>query len=271
MGQAMRVYITGVAGFLGSNTARYFLDRGWEVSGCDNLVTGDPKNVPEGVKWQQTAVQDVTAVLLPNVIVHTAAIARSAWPKDDDLWEHNVRSTLAVNRIIENTSAKFVHCSSSVVWKPLSSVYAQTKSVAEQLALSAGATALRFGNIYGAGQNEEGPEPNVIASMRRSVRETGKVRVDGTGRQSRRFIHVFDAARAIFLAAQAKLSGIWMDIASQDEITILSLAERFGVPIEFAPSRNDPHVIRQETEAARWLIGWEPTIALEDGLKQVIP
>lgn len=271
MDKAMKVFITGVAGFLGSNTAKLFLSHGWEVYGCDNLVTGQIKNVPDSVKWQQIPVQEVTKVVVPDVIVHTAAIARSAWPNKDELWEHNVRSTLAVNTMVKLTAAKYVYCSSSVVWKPQSSVYAQTKFIGEQLALSVGALALRFGNIYGPGQNEDGHEPNVIASMRRSVRETGKVRVDGTGRQSRRFVHVRDAARAIFLAAESDLTGVWMDIATEEEVTIRSLAERFGAPIELGPSRNDPHAIRQETEAARWLLGWSPEVALEDGLAEVIP
>jgi nucleoside-diphosphate-sugar epimerase len=266
----MRVFITGVGGFLGSNVAKLYLEKGWEVAGCDNFVTGKRENVPEGVRLQDRAVQEITGLVIPDVVVHTAAIARSAWPNNDELWEHNVRSTIAVNKLVTNTAARFVHCSSSVVWKPQSSVYAQTKDVSERLALGNGAIALRFGNIYGPGQNEEGHEPNVIANMRRTVRETGSVVVHGTGRQSRRFVHVQDAANAVYCAAKSGLTSIWMDVATKDEITMQALAERFHVPIEYGPSRNDPHVIRQEIEAAKWLIGWQPTIPLEVGLKEVI-
>lgn len=267
------VYVTGVAGFLGSHVARRLIQRGYRVFGCDNLSVGVVENVPERVKFRAAGCENLldNEFLLVEGVIHCAAIARSAWPNEDDLWLSNVHGTQNVMEVASmNGIKKIVHASSSVVHHPDSSVYARTKAAAERIALGHGASCLRFGNIYGSGQNETGDEPNVIAQMRRSLREDGCIRVDGDGSQTRDFVHVEDAAAAVVKALERPIR-TWVDICTGVQTSILDIATRFGCPIEAGESRGDPQVILQDPEPARWMLGWTPSIDIDEGLKQVIP
>lgn len=267
-----RIYVTGVAGFLGSHVALDLLDRGWSVLGCDDLSVGSRENVPSGVVFKEIDCRYITAENLSDAdaVVHCAAIARSAWPSPERLWWSNVRATQSVMEASANAGIKkIVHASSSVVQVPDSSVYAKTKSLAEMVALSYGATCLRFGNIYGKGQNELGHEPNVIASMRRCLQENGYIRVDGDGTQSRDFVHVTDAANAMVSALLEPVGGIWLDICTGRQTSIMQIAESFRAPIQFAPSRNDPLVIVQDPKPAEVLMLWVSSVDIDQGLAEV--
>lgn len=266
------VYVTGVAGFLGSTVAQDLLGRGWRVVGCDNFSVGREENVPPGVDFSELDCRYLKAGDLNGVdaVIHCAAIARSAWPDPDQLWWSNVRGTVGVVSAAEAAGlSKVVHASSSVVHLPGSSAYAETKALSERVALGYGATCLRFGNIYGAGQNELGHEPNVIASMRKTLKEKGYVRVDGDGSQTRDFVHVSDAANAMFSALVEPTRGIWFDICTGVQTSIRQIAESFGAPIEWGPTRNDPPAIIQDPKPAEVALLWGATVDIEEGLAEV--
>lgn len=268
----MRVYVTGVAGFLGSNVANALIEQGHSVSGCDDMSVGRKENIPERVRFDRVDCRFMNEHFLygEDAVVHCAAIARSAWPDPSQLWWSNVRGTLSVVKSAKAAGIEnVVHASSSVVHVPDSSVYAQTKAAAERVALAYGATCLRFGNIYGPGQNELGHEPNVIASMRASAKKTGVVRVDGDGEQTRDFVHVDDASNAVVSALKERIGPLWVDICTNRQTSIKTIADAFGLPLEWAPSRNDPAEIVQDNAAAEALLLWLPTIDIEEGLPQV--
>ena len=55
----MRIYITGIAGFLGSNLADFYLNKGYEVIGCDNLIGGDRENVNDRAEFIKGDCEDL--------------------------------------------------------------------------------------------------------------------------------------------------------------------------------------------------------------------
>ena len=75
----MKVFISGVAGFLGSHLADAWTRAGHDVVGCDNMIGGDLQNLPEGIQFEQADCCDVDAMkrLLTGVdlVYHCAAIA----------------------------------------------------------------------------------------------------------------------------------------------------------------------------------------------------
>ena len=75
----MKVFVSGVAGFLGSHLADAFIHRGHEVVGCDNMIGGDLQNLPEGIQFEEADCGDVDRMkpLLAGVdlVYHCGAIA----------------------------------------------------------------------------------------------------------------------------------------------------------------------------------------------------
>jgi UDP-glucose 4-epimerase len=75
----MKVFVSGVAGFLGSHLADAFIHRGDEVVGCDNMIGGDLQNLPDGIQFEEADCGDVERIkpLLAGVDLayHCGAIA----------------------------------------------------------------------------------------------------------------------------------------------------------------------------------------------------
>ena len=109
VGRAMRVLITGVAGFIGSHLAERLLAEGHEVFGLDNLSTGSVTNVPFEVEFTEGDVADIDAMYLPpvDVIYHLAASYRDggAWELDA---RTNVLGTIAAVRVAMSHGARLV-------------------------------------------------------------------------------------------------------------------------------------------------------------------
>ena len=263
----MNIYVTGIAGFLGSEIAAQLIEAGHHVLGCDNMVTGHRRRVPTAADWDVRSVEhlDEIDLLDADMVVHTAAIARSGWPDRAEVWQANVVATMRLRDVFPGP---IVHCSSSIAAYPDANEYARSKAEAERV--MADAMILRPGNIYGAGQSRVGPSPNVLAAFATQALK-GSVTVDGTGEQTRDFVHVVDCAAAFVAAVERFTPGVTVDVCTGVQTSIGDLAARFGVPVVHGPSRNDPPVIEQDPGPAVWLLGWRPVITLKEGLAEVLP
>lgn len=268
----MRAYITGIAGFLGSNLGQRMLDDGWSVYGCDNSATSRIATAPNDAEVEIADIRKLTGLPKVDVVVHTAAIARSAWPDQAEMVDVNVEGTKNILLLARRIEARVVHCSSCVAAVPHIGRYAESKLMGERRAIEMGATALRYSNIYGPGQSELGPEPNVVASWRKQLRETGQIRVDGDGTQRRDFIHISDAVEATLRAALHQPQGRWIDVCTGRQTPIIEVAKRFNAPIQYAPRReNDPDVLPQTYALAKKLFGFRAKVSLDKGLEGLIP
>ena len=116
----MHIFITGVAGFLGSNLADYYLKKGFKISGCDNLVGGDMENVSsdvifykgdcENLEFMTNATKDNV-----NVLCHAAAYAHEGLSSISPtlICNNNVTGSVSTfTSAIRNKIKRIVYCSS---------------------------------------------------------------------------------------------------------------------------------------------------------------
>ena len=115
----MNIFITGVAGFLGSNLADYYISKGYKVSGCDNLVGGDRKNVNKEVKFFQGNCENLDfmtkALDGSDVVCHSAAYAHEGLSSISPtlICNNNVTGSVSVfTAAIRNKLKRIVYCSS---------------------------------------------------------------------------------------------------------------------------------------------------------------
>jgi UDP-glucose 4-epimerase len=268
----MRAFVTGIAGFVGSNLARTLVDSGWRVSGLDNFTTGTPANIPTGVDWDWGDITDPMTMRQwhdADCVFHTAAIARSTWEDKTELMHVNFKGTQNVIDFAESRGAVLVNSASSVCAMPQINDYALSKWMGEREVTRAdfsgrvSAVSLRYGNVYGPGQSQEGAEPNVLAAWLRSMREHGWVRVDGDGTQTRDFVHVDDVVLANIHAFRVLNEGIYprrpVDICTGYDTSLNELAEKLQFPTKPGERRyKDPDEIPQDPYGAWISLGWIP-------------
>lgn len=131
--------------------------------------------------------------------------------------------------------------------------------------------ALRFGNVYGPFSAHKN---SVIAKFFKDILTCGRVAVDGDGEQTRDFINVEDLCRAVLLSLESDIRGEIIQIATGVETSIQSLANlvrevaRCNVLIGHGPERQgDIRRNYSDITKARTLLGWEPRVSLEQGLR----
>ena len=115
----MKVFITGIAGFLGSHLADALLREGHEVSGCDNLIGGYLDNVPNGAEFYQIDCQYLNTMnkLLKGVdiVYHTACTAYEGLSvfSPNLICQNTYQITASVaSAAISQNVKRFVYCSS---------------------------------------------------------------------------------------------------------------------------------------------------------------
>jgi UDP-glucose 4-epimerase len=264
--------VTGATGFLGYQVCSELLYRGGSVIAIDNMLTGRQDNIIDHPNYEfyPRDIREVKWVPWGKIIgnkiaavIHLAAIARSAWPDRDEIVDTNVGGTEAAKQVAEGYNTRFVYASSCCSAMPTINEYSFSKRVGENIALRhpLGGVALRFSNIYGAGQSQEGAEPNVLASWVKQANDLGEIRLDAPGNQERDFLHVTDAANAVIMAATNPAGdGNWIDICTGVQTSLGDVAEMFenrGYRIVDGPARpNDPFRYPQCEGKANTLYGF---------------
>jgi UDP-glucose 4-epimerase len=298
----MRTLVTGGAGFIGSNLVSLLLESGHQVVVLDNYSSGYRENLASvpAVRLIEGDVRD-GAVLAEaakgcEVIFHLAASVGNTrsieHPVEDS--DINVLGTLRVLETARHQGVrKVVFSSSAGIFGELKTLpiredhpvepdspYGASKLGAEKLCLAYAklypleCICLRYFNVYGVNQRYDAYGNVIPIFAHRAVRGE-PLTILGDGEQTRDFVNVRDVAQANLRSAMVTgLSGAF-NIASGTRITINRLAALIAennplpVPIEHqAPRRGDVRHSLADISAAQAAFGYQPTVALEDGLRE---
>jgi dTDP-glucose 4,6-dehydratase len=302
----MRVLITGGAGFIGSHLCEFFLDKRWDIVCMDDFVTGSRENLA-GVESRRgfTLVEhDVTEYIqLDGQLDWVLHFASPASPRDylelpiqtlkvGALGTHNalgVAKAKGARFLLASTSEVYgdplVHPQREDYWGHVNpvgprGVYDEAKRFAEAITMAYHRThgidtrIVRIFNTFGPRMrlNDGRAIPAFMGQALTGV----PITVFGEGSQTRSFQYITDLVDGLWRLMQAPVNEP-VNIGNPHEMTLLDLAKRIirltgsHSEIVFRPLPiDDPKVRQPDIGRARTLLGWEPRVDAEEGLRLTV-
>jgi dTDP-glucose 4,6-dehydratase len=301
----VRTVVTGAAGFIGSHLSEALLDRGHEVIGIDNLLTGDLANIAhlrhrnfEFIRHDVTRHIDIDGPV--DFVLHWASPASPIdylelpiqTLKVGSLGTHNALG-LAMNKkarfVIASTSEVYgdplEHPQKETYWgnvNPIGprGVYDEAKRFAEAMTLAyhryhgVDTKIVRIFNTYGPRMRLRDGRA-VPAFMSQAL--TGQdVTIFGDGTQTRSFTYVTDLVDGVLRLMEVNTNEP-VNIGNPHEVTIEEIARTIirlvgsSSKLVYRPLPvDDPKQRRPDITRARTLLAWEPKIGLEEGLLKTV-
>src|SRR5918994_664509 len=300
-----RVVITGAAGFIGSHLSEALLDRGHEVIGIDNLLTGDLANIAHLAGRDFVFIKhDVTNYI--NVDGPVDIVFHWASPASPIDYLELPIPTLKVGALgthkalglAKAKGARFVIASTSEVYgDPLEhpqketywgnvnpigprGVYDEAKRFAEAMTVAyhryhgLDTKIVRIFNTYGPRMRVR--DGRAVPAFISQALRNEDVTIFGDGRQTRSFTYISDLVDGVIRLMLSSTNDP-VNIGNPSEMTIEQIAQ---VIIEMTGSRSriiykplpedDPKVRKPDITRARTLLGWEPKVDLRQGLTSTI-
>ena len=300
----MKVFISGVAGFLGSHLADAYTHSGDDVVGCDNMIGGDLQNLPEGIEFEEADCGDVETMkpLLEGVdlVYHCGAIATEGLSV--------FSPAIIAKHVYENTAGllaasvskgvkRFIYCSSMARYgrgkppftedQPANPVdpYGIAKYAGELLVKNVAEThGMEYviavpHNIIGPRQKYDDPYRNVASIMINRMLQGKQPIIYGDGEQRRSFSFVQDCVDPLLkMGSMPGLSGETINIGPDEEsATINELAAMIAELLHFKLQpmyvKDRPQEVKNATcsaDKARRLLDYNTKVTLRDGLISMI-
>jgi dTDP-glucose 4,6-dehydratase len=301
-----RAVILGAAGFIGSHLVDRALGEGWRVTGVDNLITGTRRNLAHLAREPRFdfVEADICSPLdLPGRIDAVLDFASPASPID--YLEHpfetlHVGSIGVENalRLAKRAGATFLLSSTSEVYgDPLEhpqkesywgnvnpigprAVYDEAKRFAEAITMAyrryekVDVRIARIFNTYGARMRLD--DGRVVPTFVAQALRGEAITMFGDGSQTRSFCYVDDEVEGLWRLLHSSYAEP-VNIGNPHELTIMEFARAVqrligaDVPIVHKPlPEDDPRVRRPDISRAKDVLGWEPTVPFEEGMRRTI-
>ena len=298
--------VSGGAGFIGSHLCDALLDAGMSVLALDNLLTGSPDNVRELLERPDFEFRKANVNKEVIVDGEVRYVLHFASPASPPQYDANPIHTLKVGTLgtmnmlglarakdatflLASTSEVYgdplVHPQPETYWGNVNPIgprgcYDEAKRCAEAFAMAyhkAHGVDTRIVRIF----NTHGPRMQVLDGravpnfMTQAIRGE-PLTVYGDGSQTRSLCYVSDLVRGV-LAALERADELPVNLGNPREVTVLELAQtivrlagsKSGIEFRELPV-DDPKQRRPDISRAKSLLGWEPKVALEDGLDRTL-
>ena len=301
----MKIFITGVAGFLGSHLADRMIDLGYEVVGVDNLVGGFMENVNPKVEFHKEDCNNLEKMReIMNgcdIVFHGACTAHDGFSlfAPHYITTNTFEITMSVLSAAASCNVKkFVYCSSMARYGKQPNLpytedlecmpvtpygvgkYASELVVKQICELNnIDYTIIVPHNIIGPRQNYTDPFRNVAAIMINRMLQGKQPIIYGDGEQKRTFSFIGDCIYCLEkVITQNNLNGEIINIGPDEEfVTVNYLAEEIAKNLNFdlhpiyVPDRpNEVKLATCSSEKARKLLGYETKTTLSEGIKEMI-
>jgi UDP-glucose 4-epimerase len=301
----MRIFITGIAGFLGSNLAEYYLKKNFKVSGCDNLIGGNLDNIDrdkinffkadcEDFETMKKIIKDV------DVLCHAAAYAHEGLSSFSPVLisNNNVTGSVSVfTAAIINKVKRIVYCSSMARYgkirtpfkeddelKPVDP-YGVSKVAAENiLKILCETHNIEYNiavphNIIGPRQKYDDPYRNVVSIMINLMLQNRAPIIYGDGNQKRTFSDIDDCIYCLDkLLTDNNVVSQTINIGPDEEFIsinelyrLLSNKLKFNLEPKYLEDR--PNEVKEATcsaDKARKLLGYKTNFSLDKSLDKII-
>jgi nucleoside-diphosphate-sugar epimerase len=301
--------ITGIAGFIGSSLARALVERGEEVRGVDNYLTGKSANLAgyyDQIDFREVDLRDPSPIRTAcegiDYILHIGALPSVPLSVAHPEPSHrcNVEGTF---NVLEGARAegvkRIVYAASSSAYgnqpilpskesmRPMPiSPYAVQKLVGEYYMSSywqvygLETVSLRYFNVFGPRQGADSPYSGVLAKFIQQMLEGTRPTIFGTGDQGRDFTYIDNIVSANLRACAApaeKVAGKVFNTACGGQYTLkqiyqlLAKLTGFDRPPLYAKSRTGDILHSQaDISAAAEAFGYRPLVGVEEGLQRTV-
>ncbi len=292
-----KIIVTGGAGFIGSHIVDMLIERGYEVHIVDNMSAGEKANINPKAIMHEVDIRDYEK-LFPifegvEYVFHHAAFPQVEYSIRNPIEtnEINVNGLLNVLEACRvNKVKRLMFASSSAVYgdqeilplietmdpNPLSP-YGAHKYIGEiycklySTIYGVETVSFRYMNVFGPRQSATGSYASVIPRFIEFKKQNQPMTIVGDGEQTRNFVHVSDVVNANLLAMESDKvgNGEVINIGSEDQYSVNKIAELLGGESVHIEPRIEPRASSADNTRARELLGWEPKVALEEGLEEL--
>jgi UDP-glucuronate decarboxylase len=300
------ILVTGGAGFLGSHLCERLLERGDNVICLDNFFTGRKQNVLHLISNPRFEL--IRHDIVHPIVLEADQIYNLACPASPVAYQYNPIKTIKTSTVgvvnvlglAKRCKARILHASTSEVYgdptvhpqtedywgnvNPLGprSCYDEGKRVAESLCMNyhqehqLQVRIIRIFNTYGPRMDPN--DGRVISNFITQALRGQDLTIYGDGLQTRSFCYVDDLIRGMMLLMDQDHETGPINVGNPGEYTMLQLAEEVlkAIPaskskIAYQPlPKDDPKQRCPDITKARQVLGWSPTVNLQDGLKKTV-